>query len=538
MFGGRCRRLANDINGVFARRAMRGPIRRFAITLLVLFEGGIASVFAQPRPKDSRPDDGAKMTNIDMSQRREGPKTVKQIVREDPKLTKARDKVKRAEGEMAKVALGAYTGAETDRQRSLALRELEEARAERDALIVELARTLTRSSRDAYDAYRWNMRELEEAKINAPGASREYDLEEIRVGRQQLGQVFRQAILPEIEMIEKAIIELDAEAAGTKPTQTGLRPPSGNTTGFHLDGSFASVAVPQQSYLGSFNPITGQERVGLFQTNHRVTMTGGSVSFEQNFAASHQAASAAPINAFFAYGAFFAANGSASGNGTFDPGVGNRTLLPGPLGGPSGVSLGGYPANIVTGIVYRNAYETAGGMAGFGYRFPVSPVVRISAGGHVGFQRSETSEHFAGAVTGLGRDFAYDTSFTTNTVTFGAKAQVDWMVLPALRTFVKGHAGVGLVTGSGNDALVFTGLPTSTAVLSTDRNQAVGGVSAGFEFLLPTAGQRPTIGIGAEAGFERMPGFAIVVRDGTDPSQLQPTGADAIFGKAKLGVLF
>ncbi len=142
---------------------------------------------------------------------------------------------------MAKVALGAYTGAETDRQRSQAVRELELARRELDAEILELARTLTRSSRAAYGNYLWDLRELEETKIRAPGLSRERDDYELEMGKQSLGQKLRQAILPEIEMIEKALIELDAEAAGTKPTQTGLRPPSANTTGFHLDGSYASV---------------------------------------------------------------------------------------------------------------------------------------------------------------------------------------------------------------------------------------------------------------------------------------------------------
>lgn len=314
---------------------------------------------------------------------------------------------------------------------------------------------------------------------------------------------------------------------------------------FEVGGSFAFVTLPQQGYLGSFNPETGQETVGSFQTNRDLTMGGGSFNFEQGLSGGGPPGSGF---SFFVYGAVQAMEGSNSGGGSFDPGPGNRTLFPGPEGGLSGVSLGGHPLNVVTDINYRAEYSAAGGLGGFGFRFFASPNVRVSIGGHAGYQNIEAQQNFAGAILGFGRTFSYETSTSADNFTFGFKSGIEWQAFPNVVLSMKGHAGAAKLNGSGTDTFVFTGLPIGTTGLDANKTQFVGGASAGIQVTLTPLSNFTTVRaapptssvvvIGGEVGFERAAGYPTIFRDGTNRSQLQFNVVDVLRAKASIAIAY
>lgn|GEM_PF-4727359 len=296
---------------------------------------------------------------------------------------------------------------------------------------------------------------------------------------------------------------------------------------FDAGGSFAFITVPQQSYFGAYNPMTGHEAVGLFNTNRKVTMSGGSFSFEHGLSAM-----------FFLYGSLQAMEGSNSGSGSFEPGTGNRTLFPGPMGGASGVSLGGYPMNVITDINYRAGYSAVGGTFGFGSRFMINPNVRFSVGLHAGYQNLEVHQSMAGEVSAFARTFGYETAMSVRNYSYGVRSGIEFQALPNVILSVKGHAGGASSKGGGDDSFAFTGLPTSTAGLDVSGTQFVGGVSGGIRVTLGTLSTATSVGVapplgplvvvGADFGLERLPGFPTVVRDGLFRSRMRTSSADAL----------
>jgi len=307
------------------------------------------------------------------------------------------------------------------------------------------------------------------------------------------------------------------------------------------------VKLPRRSFLG-FEPLGAPApTLGLVQPSRDASGPSGQFEVKINtgvlpslrFSLGH---SEGDIGQFFP---------------VIDPGAGNRIVLPGPLGGASGVSAGGYPLNVVRDARYRAAYEEnqfgltfsdlvgRGGTNDAGWNY--ADMARMAPYVGILYSGISTTEQFAGSIPGLGRDFAYttdvdvdrigarvgvegeipvnnffDTGSLSHELRFGAgyRAQPPdnhWAV--ALR--FAGDVSVFHLSASGQDHFTFTGVPSSTAPLDTTATKFGYALRGGVELRNPTG-----LVLGVMTGYESVPGYGVVERDGNNPSRYVFKNAD------------
>lgn len=318
-----------------------------------------------------------------------------------------------------------------------------------------------------------------------------------------------------------------------------------------LDGSgnYIRVNLPSQSFLA--RELQGSGVQQLNQVNPSRTATGAGGTFK--FTASNPAQRNATINAYFAY-----YNASASSTGAFDPGAGFRLNLPGAEGGPSGVSIGGNPLNVVTGFSYNNNIEGFSG--GGGIRVPIVATPGgffLDGGISIIGNRLNANQSFRGQIPGFGRDFIYTTDVNVNSAQLDLSLGLS-QALPAPGGIfiINGELKVApaTISGNGTDRFNFTGITPSQAGLSRSTVDAGYGATVGVTYMLgrspfntmPVLGGQPSppvttdlgiVSIYLAAGYESRPGFPVIERDGTNPSRLELKSADFfnVGGGVRLG---
>lgn len=195
--------------------------------------------------------------------------------------------------------------------------------------------------------------------------------------------------------------------------------------------------------------------------------------------------------------------------------------IPGAEGGASGYSLGYNPYNIVRDAHYsRSQTHYNGALYGGGFYYIPGTDTRLRIDGFVRYDSGSFDEAFGGSIPGYGRDFGYDTRIDTERTTLGAKVS-------ARKYFGRSDTGAFYVGGSGGldfsytnasgwDTSRFTGYPDSMRKLSAD-DFGVGfhaGAKIGYRF-------ENGFDLSAGVTYGREPGSPYVVRNGTDPSQLE-----------------
>lgn len=212
------------------------------------------------------------------------------------------------------------------------------------------------------------------------------------------------------------------------------------------------------------------------------------------------------------------------------PTPGARMLIPGPEGGPSGYSLGGYPANLVYDGFYRLDQDRHGVRFGLARQVPTANGV-FGSSVTVRYGWGQSHETFGGRIPGFGRDFQYDTPVDLRQVQI--RAGVDYGNHPfiggdALRRRPPGllwhltaSAGPAFNEGDGVDWLRFTGMPDSRRDLHEESTDWGGhaAVRLGWWF--------DDVRVEGEVRYERRTGYPVVDRNGEDPSRLSLESADA-----------
>jgi len=207
--------------------------------------------------------------------------------------------------------------------------------------------------------------------------------------------------------------------------------------------------------------------------------------------------------------------------GSIDPGAGNLLLIPGPLGGPSGFSLGAYPLNIVENAQYVNDIVRYALRVELGQEWEGRSQTEVYGGyTYLQYAHTQQDEKFLGSIPGFARDFLYSSRMSVDEFNFrlGIFFQALLWQSPLgqliLRAYVE--AGPDFARAFARDTLSFTGFPDSTANPTASKTDI--GYAAGLRLSV-----RPTTNteISGEFRFEERTGLPVIVRDGTNPSKLE-----------------
>jgi len=359
----------------------------------------------------------------------------------------------------------------------------------------------------------------------------------------------------------------------TVPVATG-QPTNGNSGGFtvELNGGAAFYNFPVQGYLGKELQGSNNPQLGLVTPDRRVT--GSAQSFVFTYEPFRAGWSRTPLGStsadrYFRFGINHSSANSNQRLGEFDPGANHRTLFPGPTGGASGFSLGGYPANIVTDMVNLQDYSQFGGfvevgfdpfviqhvptglfVSGAGSSTTVQPFVRVAVA------KDDLTQTFSGDIPGFASSFAYNTNVdvTKVGVVAGVDGRTPLFSIPHVPTglFVNnspapddmwsvalrwaGEIGAFRVSGSGTDSLDFTGGVNASSTQSLDASETslYYKVTGGIELTSP--GKSATAFL--YTSYEQQPGFSVIERDGTNPSHLKFKSVDIWTVKAGVNIGF
>lgn len=282
------------------------------------------------------------------------------------------------------------------------------------------------------------------------------------------------------------------------------------------------VRVPKRIFLGHEAPGATSPTLGLVQPSQNATGASGRIELK-----TEEALGPVPrFRVFFEY-SYFDTNQNFP---TVDPGAGNRIVFPGPEGGASGVSAGGYPLNIV-----RDAQWSLEDRRATGWVDIFAPTAPIILGDNifleldpfvgVGGGNNRMDEKFSGSVPGLNRMFEYSSGVDVRSV--GARAGFDAKIPldmgsaynPILR--LGGYVSATHMSASGTDSFTFTGVTPSQTNISKTKVGVGGGISAGLEVNLT-----PGLKFGAKVGYESVPDYGTIERDGNNPSSFKFENAD------------
>jgi len=316
------------------------------------------------------------------------------------------------------------------------------------------------------------------------------------------------------------------KSAGTA-TSTG--------TAVEVNAGGTTLVMPRRLYLGYES--AGVPTVGLVSPDK--TMSGASVAGSAKVDVSNVIPpirlgafdALTPKSTYMKIGFSYAKGDADQQVGTVSPGAGNRTLIPGPGGGSTGFSLGGFPANIVQNARYMADLNAFAGRLDLGQMCDYGGGLKVGGYGSVGYRRTNFSESFSGSVPGFAADFRYGTDVNVDQVETRVGLNFDfdlavkrWLVLQFVTsTIFSGFVELGpdLLRGRGTDSLSFTGFPDSSAGLS--KSGAGFGLSAGMGLSTKlTSGFE----LGLDGRYDRRPGLPVVTRDGTNPSALELKSAD------------
>jgi len=289
---------------------------------------------------------------------------------------------------------------------------------------------------------------------------------------------------------------LGHESMGAPAPTLGLVSPDRNATGSSISGSFkiifdTPVGMPRPQSFFDLN----------YQYGPAVTTTYGKVSFYHL---------SADINQQI---------------GTIDPGAGNRLVIPGPLGGPSGFSLGMYPLNIVRDATYSADFNRTGARIDIGRTTKLQISVDFDFYGSAGYAHSGFEEHFLGSIPGFIRDFVYTSFGRTDQLKLRAGFAVgkQFIVSQAFTAHVGvfAEAGPDISSARGTDSLAFTGFPTSSVGLSASKTDI--GFTTGVRL---SAKLSNGFQIGAQLSYLRATGLPVFERDGNEPTVLKLEAGD------------
>jgi hypothetical protein len=291
---------------------------------------------------------------------------------------------------------------------------------------------------------------------------------------------------------------------------------------FGLSSGFQQYEFAHTRYLGISNGLT--DSLGLLPVGDK--MSGWYIEWRTNIHLGGANGAGSPLpGGFIQFGAFGGNANASSFFDIFDPGAGNRLLLPGPEGGASGVSAGGHPANIARDISYSASLAEHGLRLGVGSRLQFTPRVTLSPVVFGTFAHGEFNESLSLSIPGLGREARYSTAIDFNRFGIGIGITGEtWLGRSQSGNFALRYAGEfsGFrVVADGVDTFQFPGLPTSRKNLDADANDWGAKFSAGI-FLHTRWGG--TLGI--EGGYERRPGYPSIVRNGVGPSAIELQSAD------------
>jgi hypothetical protein len=227
------------------------------------------------------------------------------------------------------------------------------------------------------------------------------------------------------------------------------------------------------------------------------------------------------------------------GLGGIDPGANTDLLIPGPLGGASGFSIG--PNAVVTGGQYGLDYSQTGlyGDIGIESDYP-DWAYPTHLTGYVrgGVYDIRVDERFSGVIAAFNREFGYGTHVDATRYIYGVgiegRSRIARFSTPSEQDYwdlalrYAGEFGGFHVNGNGTDSLSFTGFPTSAAHLDASDSGTYYKLGVGLEV---TAGPMKSH---LMFGYENMPAVPVIVRDGNNPSQL--TFGDSDAWSVKFGV--
>lgn len=340
---------------------------------------------------------------------------------------------------------------------------------------------------------------------------------------------------------KQTIRQLVAEGCPKPTTIAGPRGTLYQAVKVDVDLNANKVTLPTRRFLGSEVVGSFQPQVGLFTPNDEGDGTGVSATvkidmtnffnlpFGQN----------PPKTSFMRFGINHSEFDVKQSIGSIDPGANTNLLIPGPLGGASGFSLGANPLNIVTGAQYGVDYSETGYVADLGIE-SFYPMYRTHLEGYVrGFVSDvRFNETFSGMIPGFNRDFAYGTHVDATRYGVGVgvtgRTSIAQFSTPGVQDYwdvalrYAGEFGGFRVNGDGTDSLSFTGFQTSTAQLDASDSGYYYKLGAGLEV---SAGPMKSY---VMFGYENTPAVPVIVRDGNNPSQL--TFDDGNVWSVKFGV--
>jgi len=322
---------------------------------------------------------------------------------------------------------------------------------------------------------------------------------------------------------EDAIDAYAAKLRAQWKAKCGNKEANNSGTSFTAGGSLSvgQLSLPRQQFLAVEAIGTLIQSFGIVNIEEEARATAGSFDGSAHFADANVFGS----NGIWTALGYVRTTANASARVTnIDP-AGDRLLIPGPLGGPSGFSLvsaGGL--NVVTQADYEAHYEWDSFYAKAGLPFDCGPWLFMPFFGAAYTDQEQTSS-FSGNIPGFARNFAYNTMVDVETIS-------PFIGFDAIRHFngVSIHGG-GLLSADINDAhgydrLSFTGVADSQAMISQDDTSLGGRAWAGVTFGIPESPFKLSL----DASYVYVDNIPVITRDGTNPSSLGFESADGVLG--------
>ena len=308
-----------------------------------------------------------------------------------------------------------------------------------------------------------------------------------------------------------------------------------------VDLSANTVKLPDRSFLGTEVNGSFRPQLGLVTPDNGGDGTGvtGFVKIDTASFFNLPFGQNPPKTSFVRLGVDYLSFNVKQGFGSIDPGANTDLLIPGPLGGASGFSIG--PNAVVTGGQYSLDYSQTGFYGDIGiesdypdWAYPTHLTGYVRGGVYdIG-----VDERFSGVISAFNREFGYGTQVDATRYIYGVgiegRSRIAGFSTPSEQDYwdlalrYAGEFGGFRVNGNGTDSLSFTGFPTSTAHLDASDSGTYYKLGVGFEV---TAGPMKSH---LMFGYENMPAVPVIVRDGNNPSQL--TFGDSDAWSVKFGV--
>lgn len=299
----------------------------------------------------------------------------------------------------------------------------------------------------------------------------------------------------------------------------------------YLDGGGSKAKLPSRVYLGSY--YGGSDHLGLYSPTR--TATGGSIAGSVKI---NLGTNVAPpiglltLDKVWTKFSFYYADLQTEDTASMLMPVAGNLLLPGPNGGASGFSLGGFPNNYVQGANYSGGLSKTGFKVSLGQTSKISKSLSYDLSLSVGYGRINFDEKFSGSVPLFNRDFTYtsDAKVDQLKLRLGVGLSKDFQLNgTTLSVGARGAFGPDFSHGSGTDRLSFTGFADSQSEPSETKT------SLGYGFSL-SLGLKTPLGmkLSIAGSYMHETGLPVFYRDGNNPTQLQLEGGDKWDARVRL----